>query len=792
MTEGAFDKNELLQLLGALRDELITPEQMSRLEGILSASPAARSIYFRFQTMLGLLEQSAVAIPTPLPRAAPSRRALILTAALAAAVLIAIAPWWLLTRERDPVQPHVVWQAIPSGNAQLVRLTPTSLRLDRGEVRIQVGKLEGKDPPMIVATPAGQVDVHAVSGTDVLIEVLDSSLEEKGADDMKTFTRVLVLAGVATLMNGQGSITGEANSLLAAEPKKAPTKHAVEANSGFGLDLYRQLAKQNEGKNVFFSPYSLSLALAMAAEGARGDTADEMGKVLHFPKAARRVGADAQLIPWETSLIHTGLAQLSRELHENAEKGKDRFDLRIANALWGEQTYPFNPQYVKTLKESFGIGGALPCDFVGNAETERKRINDWVSERTNQRIQNLLPPGTVNRETLMVLTNAIYFRGDWVQKFDKRQTKSADFTTLAGTKVKAPLMFGKFDNVKFAFVGKGEAAKSLATGAADNFRLLELPYKGGLSMVLLATDNPRGLPQLEAQLTPENLASWLGRLEDRDTVEVRLPRFKFETAYELPEILAQLGMKRAFQAPGPDGADFSGMSQSGRRELGIGGVFHKAFIAVNEEGTEAAAATGIPFVGGPMPPPPPQFFADRPFVFLIRDPQSKTILFMGRVVDAVGAANNDRSEAQETSLKQARTNPAKHPLAQQLKDAAGVSLCRTYRDKDGLMSLDGDGDTGIILECRTVLPLKGDLKAGSVERLLFSEKVRESDAARAFTDFFSPTYTEETMLVIHHRKDKNTLVVDAVIEADEAAQLVAAHVFAVPVEKLATAVKTGK
>lgn len=804
MTGRSFDVDELLQLLGAVRDEHITPEQVARLENIISQDSEARRFYLRFLTIHGLLEQAAVAMPVEegavLPAkttARPEKRSWAHRywpiAAVAAAVMIAVSTWWLLSTPSDNKNREeriaLAWRVTPTSNARFEHLTPNSLRLERGEVRIEAvkaepepGQVANEFAPMTVATPAGKV---TVDGSDFLVGAHDAGhLPMKGAREMKQLTRVLVLAGMATLINQHGSITGESNSLLAAEPGQAPAKEMVLANTGFAVDMYRQLAKQEGGKNLFFSPYSISIALAMAAEGARGETAAEMGNVLHFPRTARRIGDDAQLIPWQTALIHTGLAQISRDLARLPKQQAEPFVLRIANALWAERTYPFRPQFLKTLNDSYGTGAAFPCDFVNDFERERVRINTWVADQTNQRIENLLPADAVTKLTRMVLTNAIYFKGDWVQQFAKRSTRPEDFTTLAGTRVKTPMMSGQFKHARFAYVGAGDPSESLEQGKADHFRLVELPYKGGLAMVLIAPDNVRGLPRLEAQLTTDNLDKWLGRLRAEEKVEIRMPRFKLTSGYELPNALRQLGMMRAFRMPGPDGADFSGMSDS--QDLYISGVHHKAFVAVNEEGTEAAAATGVAIALGGPPKLPPTFAGDRPFLFLIRDPASKTILFMGRITDATGIANHDRTEAQERGLKIARTTPTKHPLHQRLKNAAGVAVIRLHRDPNGIR-LDSDSAGRLILPCRVALSLKGTLKTDSVATLTIAKQVQESESGQEFLNFFNKSAS--AVLAVYQREGGQWVVTD-IIEIDEEARLIASNLFSIPIDRLSALVRS--
>lgn len=809
MTEQPFDNDEFFELLGAVRDEQITPEQVARLEQIISQNAEARRQYIRFLIIHGLLEQTAVAIPAnpsavtmaeaaTRPLSGGKRRLRLWPLAAAAALLLAVSAWWLLSGDRDQgniVQPVArlvpSWKVTPTGQARFEQVTPTSLKLEHGEVRIEAIQVEaqGQDAPrdfmsMTVATPAGRV---TVDGSDFLVGAHELAHSQEKGEGMKYFTRVLVLAGVATLINPHGSITGEADSLLAAPADQAPVKQAVEANAGLAVDMYRQLLKQKSEPNLFFSPYSISLALAMTAEGTRGQTAAEMGKVLHFPDVARRVGDDAQLIPWHTALIHSGFAQLSRNLAGAPKKDTDRHELRIANALWGDQRYPFRQQFVETLKGAYDVGAVQPCDFMGNSEKERQRINGWVADQTNKRIEDLLPPGSVNKLTRLVLTNAVYFKADWLQKFDKRSTRPTDFFTLAGSHIKTPMMSGSFEKARFAFIGTGDAHKSLTAGTADNFRLVELPYRGGLSMVLIAPDNVRGLPALETKLTTQSLANWLGRLRAEDKVEVTMPRFKFLTEYRLADALKQLGMVRAFLPPGPDGADFSGMSESGARELYVSGVYHKAFVAVNEEGTEAAAATGVAVRLGGSSKPPQHFLADRPFLFLIRDPASGTILFMGRVTDPTGVANNDRSERQEAGIKLARTAPTKHPLYQRLKDAAGVAIIRAYRHPSGNMELKGDATGRTLLQCRVALPLKGELKADSLPWLTIERKVEESEAGQAFGDFISKSFGQVAVLAVYERQG-DQLIVQEIVELDEEAMLIVAALYSIPMEKLSNLV----
>ena len=446
----------------------------------------------------------------------------------------------------------------------------------------------------------------------------------------------------------------------------------------------------------------------MTAEGARGKTAAEMGKVLRFPEAARRVGGDAQLIPWQTSLIHTGMGELNdrltggkdkmvleaaraeiaelRKAHQAAKakvaqirKNKkwkehrsavdaekkagaklnkaasqvDQYELRVANALWGEKTYPFLDDYTDTIAKYYETGGVFPSDFKNNFPVERERINQWVEEQTNNRIKDIIPeiPPDEARLIRLILTNAIYFKGEWSVPFKEANTEPRDFTLAGGEKVQTPIMnaqnlevgrYGAFnaDGSLFATpvkIRRGQKAKLYPE--ASGFALLELPYKGDdLSMVLIAPNDADGLAAIEKKLDADKLAAWVGKLQKRK-VHVFLPKFKMETDYKLGESLKAMGMARAFTDPRmPNGADFTGMCASAdpRLRLYITKVLHKAFVEVNEKGTEAAAATAVIMSMAkslPMTVPfTPTFRADRPFLFLIRDIKTGSILFMGRMM----------------------------------------------------------------------------------------------------------------------------------------------------------------
>jgi len=377
-----------------------------------------------------------------------------------------------------------------------------------------------------------------------------------------------------------------------AEEPRAGLKTAVAGNNAFALDLYSVLKK--EKGNLFLSPYSISSALAMTYGGARGATAEEMAKALHFA-----LGADK---------THPAFAELNTVFDEIQKKGQ--VQLHIANSLWPQKDYRLLPEYLALTKRYYGVS-ITPVDYVKATEEARKIINTWVENRTKEKIKDLIGPGALDPVTVLVLVNAIYFKGNWASQFDPKRTTACDFSLLDDTKTQVSMMYQK-----------GE----FGYGEIEGAQLLELPYVGKeLSMVLILPEKPEGLSKIEDQLTTDNLESWGSRLSEQD-VNVYLPRFTITWGtFELNKPLQALGMRKAF---GSD-ADFSGMD--GTRSLFIGLVLHKAFVEVNEEGTEAAAATAVVMKRGLSRTY--TFKADHPFLFLIRDNVTESILFLGRVLD---------------------------------------------------------------------------------------------------------------------------------------------------------------
>ncbi len=368
----------------------------------------------------------------------------------------------------------------------------------------------------------------------------------------------------------------------------------ADRNMAFAFDLYAELRTQPG--NLFFSPYSISSALAMTYAGARGQTAEQMAHVLHF-------------MPDE-QMVHAAFQELTRYFQDiQAEEG---VALHIANALWLQQGIEVVETFPSTL-ETYYAAEMFQVNFQEACEKARKRINAWVAEYTQQKIPELIPPGMLNAMTRFVLTNAIYFQGTWRQTFDEEQTRDMPFWVTPERKVTVAMMHQKTP-LKYA--------------ENQDIQMLELPYTGqALSMLILLPNTKDGLAEIERRFDSCQLDSWIAALEQRE-VEVYLPRFKTSSSLSLSKILQNLGMTDAFSRD----ADFSGIVRKGG--LFISEVIHKAFVDVNEEGTEAAAATAVVgLTSAAKPVPVPVFKADHPFVFFIREQKTGNPLFMGRIMN---------------------------------------------------------------------------------------------------------------------------------------------------------------
>jgi serpin B len=370
----------------------------------------------------------------------------------------------------------------------------------------------------------------------------------------------------------------------------------VKGISTFGFDLYQE--HKGEKGNLLFSPYSISTALAMTYAGAMGKTEKEMAQVLHFSL--------------EQEQLHSSFLKLLSEL--NAIQDKGHVKLSIANSLWAQKGYHFLDAFLDLNKKYYGAGLNF-VDFISQTEAARKTINVWVETKTQEKIKELIKPGMLSSLTRLVLCNAVYFKGNWSSQFDKAKTKEESFHISSAKTIKVPMM-----NQKGEFKFKD----------FSSFSVIELPYEGNdLSMIIFLPKEIDGIKEFERNLTNDNVKNWINELlkSYRREIFVSLPKFKTTCEFELADILAEMGMPSAFSIPS---ADFSGMT--GEKDLFMGNVIHKAFVNVNEEGTEAAAATAVD-IRWKVFSKLLIFRADHPFVFLIRENQTGNILFIGRIID---------------------------------------------------------------------------------------------------------------------------------------------------------------
>jgi serpin B len=371
----------------------------------------------------------------------------------------------------------------------------------------------------------------------------------------------------------------------------------VTAKDQPDLELYLRLSGRQDG-NLFFSPSSISTALAMTYAGARGSTEAEMAQVLHFRLPQER--------------LHRAMAILTAKLADGARHG---CELRIANRLWGQQGYGFLPGFLQTTRDYYGAKLA-EVDFANNTEGARQQINTWIQKQTEDKIRDLIPGGVLNDLTRLVLANAVYFKAEWDSPFERGDTQDAPFHVTKQQQVNVPTMHQEND---FRYA------------AVEGLKILELPYKEKhFSMVILLPDKLDGLAELEEKLTGDTLRKWLSGLRQQE-VHVSLPRFKVTSQFRLGEVLQSMGMTQAFTFPA---ADFSGMTN--QENLFIQAVIHQAWVDVNEEATEAAAATELYAAAGSEAAMSSTFRADHPFVFLIRENQTGSILFLGKMTNPQG------------------------------------------------------------------------------------------------------------------------------------------------------------
>ena len=441
---------------------------------------------------------------------------------------------------------------------------------------------------------------------------------------MRTVVVGCVLLGLALSNCGDGTVDEEAKDGVSGSPAQVehlssklaraqPTSNdddlraAAAATNAFALDLYRQWKKENA--NLVFSPYSIALALAMTESGARGETADELRRALHLTLSGDR--------------LHGALNALDQQITHATSPvpGTAPLEITVANSLWGQAGYPFRSPFLDLLARHYGAG-LRRVDYGRDPEEARVAVNAWAEEATNGRVKDVIPDGVIDSLTRLVLADAIWFKAQWAREFSSQDTREAGFHTVDGRTVRVPMMSQK--DHKFLY------------GTGDGYQVAELPYWGGYTMTAILPAAGR-FAELERTLSPARLDEILSSLHQA-VLDLQLPKFEFDADASLKDALAALGVTAAFQPPsGSAGADFTGMTEA--RELFLRDVFHKAFISVDEHGTEAAAATAMVLeaVSGA---PPAVMHIDRPFLFLIRHQASGTILFMGRVTDPTSSPSS--------------------------------------------------------------------------------------------------------------------------------------------------------
>ncbi|UPW00486.1 serpin family protein [Halorussus gelatinilyticus] len=414
------------------------------------------------------------------------------------------------------------------------------------------------------------------------------------------------------------------------EDVNAPADSYVAGNADFGLALLDRLADESPDRNRFVSPYSVGVALAMTYAGARGETRTEMAETMRFHPTGDELHPTVAALRSALPLADSDSSESATTAGDSdesdgddgAEQRGDGVPLRLvgANALWGQEGYPFREEFLRRLEQHYGAGLGR-VDFAGNPDEARRAINEWIADRTREKVPELFPEGVIDQQTRLVLANAVSFRANWADTFDEETTGPKPFTALDGTTDEVPTMY---QQERFPFT------------EVDGVKVLELPYAGGNTDMALFMP-PRGREQFrefERHLDADRLTELLDATEARE-VEVRLPRFEFRSDLDLAERLATMGMPTAFTRE----ANFDGMADDddASESPKLRSVMHEAYVRVDERGTEAAAATGVEAEALGAPRNPATFVADRPFLFVIRHRPTGTVLFLGRVADAAAA-----------------------------------------------------------------------------------------------------------------------------------------------------------
>ncbi|MBI1278803.1 MAG: serpin family protein [Anaerolineaceae bacterium] len=424
---------------------------------------------------------------------------------------------------------------------------------------------------------------------------------------MRLLARTLLLGSVVCLI----AFDSPAQSGTTPPTPTATQATLVEGNTAFAFDLYHQLALEQDG-NLIFSPYSISLNMALLYAGAKGETAAQMAKVLHFDLSQEKFHSafkdldlslkrtqDEPLVPTPTIEYINPAVDLT---------------LTIANGLWAQRGLPFNYDYLRTIQNNYGID-VKSVDFSGDPEGAQQTISHWVEENTRGRIKDMPAPGSITSQTQLALINAIYFKGEWTYPFDTRKTHDGTFNLLNGSPVTVPLMVGDF--------------KEASCFRGDDYQTIELTYgqSENASMIILLP-NAEEFHAFETGLSATSIARIRENLPQKRGLTFEMPRFRFESKFDLHDTLSIMGMSLPFGS----NADFTGMIP--QRGLGIGYAEHKATITVDEEGTEAIGVTAtLSVLLGRGNDCSDEIIADRPFIFIVYDHQTNTILFMGRVMN---------------------------------------------------------------------------------------------------------------------------------------------------------------
>jgi serpin B len=422
---------------------------------------------------------------------------------------------------------------------------------------------------------------------------------------MKQFTLLTIIILLLVACTPADTPPAQAELIQADLPRlvepqvdEAQMEQLVQGNNSFAFDLYHAI-REESADNLIYSPYSISLAFSMVYAGARGQTEAEMAQVLHFlPQDEHHPAFNA---------LDQYLASLAED--EDGDEENGRFQLNIANAVWGQVGLPFEEAYLATLAQQYGAG-LRASNFVEQPEEARQEINDWIAQQTEERIEDILPPGAIDPTTRLVLANAIYFNAGWLFPFSAPATEDGPFTLLDGSQVTVPLMQHRAARIPYA--------------EGPDYQAVALPYEGQSVEMLVIVPQPGHFEAVEAALSADFLNEVRGQAELRD-VQLIMPRFEFDTDLDLQALLTGMGLGNPFGG----GADFSGIVAGDG--LYISDALHRGTITVDEEGTEAAAATVIAMTVSALETA--EVTMDRPFIFAIIEQDTGAILFLGRVMN---------------------------------------------------------------------------------------------------------------------------------------------------------------